>query len=309
MFCYKIYGLTIASEVELEEAVPLDLIDNAIDVTIKFGDITIDVQKQEDICYIKNDWYYYINKRERVFYSVLGFLFEICDGNTIIISSEKPIQDKVLLNTLLLGTALAVIFMQRNCIPVHGAAVVKNNTTSIISGFSGVGKSAILSVLIENGYKYLSDDVTIVSWKDGKAMVLPGYPQRKLTLDSAQELEIPMENVMIANEDYKDKLHIRNKAEWCDEEKELNNFIELLKVDALDDEFSFKSQVFTGHQSLKLVMRNLYRPKFHEQIGFTPLQMKQLFQMVSTICVKQAARKSVGYPIRECGNEIIKIIE
>ncbi len=310
MYFYNIYGLNIASEIEFYEALPLlnGLADE--DVIIKIGDINFDVKAEAKTVLIEDDWYFYVQSRNCVYYGVGGFLFLVQDAKNITVKLPKGEYKESLLRTFLLGTILAIVLMQREYLPIHGAAVVKNNIVSIISGFSGIGKSAILSALLERGYRYLSDDISIISYKNGAAVVLPAYPQRKLTLDSAQQLSFSSDNIFIATEDSKEKLHIRNTEEWCNVEMPLCNFIELSAEDRqCDSNFTAESYVLHGHDALKLFMRNLYREAFHRYIGFTPLQMKQMFQTVSTVKTIHLTRRATNYPIRDCASEIIKLIE
>jgi len=236
----------------------------------------------------------------------LGFDFEVSDGCRVKIDTHgKGIDDKNLI-TFILGSAFGVIGMQRGLVPIHGTAVASGDTSVIITGKAGAGKSAILSSLVMTGYKYLADDVSMVCSEGGIPYVIPSYPQRKITALTAAETGESLCGAALKVDDGRDKYAIKNVSEWLDKRLSLSCIVELLPVKR-DDEPVFTPEIkgITGHASLGLLLRNRYRSQIATSIGMPPELMKQVLEITSSIRTYQLIRPISGYPVKETASMII----
>lgn len=56
---------------------------------------------------------------------------------------------------------------------IHGGAVEKEGKVHVLPGFSGVGKSTLLSYLLTKGWNYFSDDIVLLNLRDKKVYPYP----------------------------------------------------------------------------------------------------------------------------------------
>jgi len=229
-----------------------------------------------------------------------GYDFEITNGDSIIVDTHDQDMGNPDLSTFILGSAFGVIGIQRGLIPIHGAAVVTEDASVIITGGIGSGKSAILSSLIIDGHKYMTDEISMVFTEEGNPFVIPSYPQRKVDAKTSVETGDLISDATLLFEDGKDKFAIRRAAEWHDETLPLTCIIEIIPVVRKDGAvFTPEIEEITGHESLKLVMRNQYRPRFVASIGTPPESMKRLLEITSSVKTFRLLRPAEGFPIKE----------
>jgi len=111
----------------------------------------------------------------------------------------------------------------------------------------------------------------------------------------------------LLTEDGRDKFTIRRAAEWKDETLPLSCIVEIVPV-TRKDEAAFSPEIveITGHASLKLVLRNQYRPRFVSTIGTPPGSMKRLLEITSSVKTYQLLRPVEGFPVTETARMIIE---
>jgi hypothetical protein len=83
-----------------------------------------------------------------------------------------------------LGTALGIIHYQRGDFPLHGAFVADENQAYGFCGASGEGKSTLALALARSGRAVLADDVAIVRFVDGQALVYAESTHLKVRQDA-----------------------------------------------------------------------------------------------------------------------------
>ncbi len=185
MFRYWGFGLNILSQLEFPELLPKEF--ETADVTIELGTIPLkldgddiaerpfsSVGEKEYILNIKNVCKYYA-----------GY------GTKIIAEPEYGIDEKSI-RLFLLGTIMAAILYQRGSLPLHAAAVIKNDKLIIFAGKSGAGKSTLTALLASKGYDIFTDDICVMhSGPAGKQGVYctASYPMIKLWDDAINHLE------------------------------------------------------------------------------------------------------------------------
>ena len=302
MFYYKIYGFIIASELEIPDAesVALGQTARTPDVTISLAPVSQDFFHDEEYVQITDAWGYYVKNPRHFYMRCCGYDFEITNGNSIIVDTHDQDAGNPDLSAFILGSAFGVIGMQRGLIPIHGAAVVTGDASVIITGGVGTGKSAVLSSLIMDGYQYLADDICMVFTDEGRPFVIPSYPQRKIDTKTAEETRVSVSGTTLLDESGKDKFAVRRAAEWLDEALPLSCIVEIDPVTRKDGAaFSPEVTKITGHASLRLVMRNQYRPRFVASIGTPPGSMKRLLEITSSIKTYRLLRPVEGFPINE----------
>lgn len=74
----------------------------------------------------------------------------------------------------LIDTAIRIKQIQKGYIPIHASCLSRNNQALLFPAYPNVGKTLSTLQLLEEGYKYISDDTTIVG-RDGIAY-LTSFP-------------------------------------------------------------------------------------------------------------------------------------
>jgi len=309
MFNYKLYGMTVMSSLELPDAEYAQLhaeVENA-DVTIMLCPVSQGFLEDEKLIRLNDEWYYLVSNPQLFYMRCYGFDFEISNGCLVSVDTHGQEAVNLKLITYVLGSAFGVIGMQRGLIPIHGTAVATGNNASIITGFAGSGKSAVLGSLIASGYKYLADDVSMVVVDEGIPYVLPSYPQRKIAASTAEETGENVTDAMPIIESGREKYAIRRTSEWLDKKLPLSSIVELIPVTRENEpDFTPEVQEVLGHASLGLVLRNQYRFNFTASIGTPPERMKRLLEITSYVKTFKLIRPVSGFPVNETARMIVE---
>ncbi len=109
--------------------------------------------------------------------------FRAINGNRISWYKNNSKAGEKDVRNFLLGSMFGAILIQRNLLVMHGNALEKNGKTIVCLGSSGSGKSTLAYALIQNGWKFISDDVVAI---DNNGYVLKGIPRLKLWEDSLE---------------------------------------------------------------------------------------------------------------------------
>jgi hypothetical protein len=124
------------------------------------------------------------------------FVFEFLDGTRFriedrgrLITASWPdpatFEDMV---TYFLGPILAFVVRMRGGLALHAGAIVLDGQVLLVTGVAGAGKSTTVAAMVARGASMLSEDVSVIAWRDGRPCVLPGYARVRLWDDSAAAL-------------------------------------------------------------------------------------------------------------------------
>ena len=187
--------------------------------------------------------------------------FLITEGKTIHID-PSPLAEQREIELFFLGSAMAVVLMQRGIIPFHGSAFEKDGKAIIISGTSGAGKSSLLRFFLNEGYKALTDDVCALSIEDDKVIITPSFPSSKIWEDVMDvfSLEKSAEKQLRPSIN---KYRIDFEEQLADYNLEVESIYILRSLNL--ESFSLKK--VQGFEKFKILKQNLYRPKFPEATG------------------------------------------
>ncbi len=170
--CYRAYGLTIASDIALLG--PRASGGTKIDVDIREGFVP------ERLEAIETETLHWAANADELLLDVprVG-RFHVRHGRTVRYSPRigAPAQ---MVQAFLLGSCLGAVLHQRGQQVLHGSVVARGDTAFAICGKSGAGKSTSAAWLLERGARMISDDLAVLATVD-PPLVLPGYPQAKLT--------------------------------------------------------------------------------------------------------------------------------
>lgn len=175
MYSYRAYGLGIHSEVPLFD-MPVQTV--VQDVTIVREKIDVNsVEVRAAFPYLKLD-------AQEAIFAVDGVgRFRVMDGRRIVVDPESDAGER-LVQSFLLGNALALLLYQRKRLLLHASVISINQKGVAFLGDSGAGKSSIAAAFLANGHKLLVDDLASIEVEAGEAWINPGFPSIKLGKDA-----------------------------------------------------------------------------------------------------------------------------
>ncbi len=274
---YRLFGLNVASEVPLPEALPA-LPGAGADVHVRLGKLPEDIRAATT----EKEWFG-VRERELWFRSPYAF-YHVQNGSSIVIEPFAGTTETEL-RLFLLGSAMGFLMIQKGWYPVHGGAVVLGGRAIILTGDTGAGKSTLTSAIVERGFPFLADDVSVLILQNGNPMVLPAYPQRKLCRDAALELGYSLQELVLISAE-RQKYAIQKPGGWCDEPMPLGCVVEIVP----GDEESPAATRVVGHESMGIFMKNLYRSFIYSYLGLRPACMKDLLNIIAATPIYRLSR-------------------
>lgn len=131
------------------------------------------------------------NERNWLRYSVRNVADYLVRGGNEVIIDTPHAEDTQDVALFLLGSVLGFLCHQRGLLPLHASCVSFGGQAILFAGPSGAGKSAIAALLLDQGARLLSDDVTVIDvHAAGGPVVLPTFPRQKLWRDTLDALGI-----------------------------------------------------------------------------------------------------------------------
>jgi len=179
-YFYRAYGLVIRSELRLPELDPAD--PGVADLIIRFAGTGREMPSGGAVFEFGRDTQY------MAWESVGAFL--IRGTSEIHIERAHGVGDR-LLALPLLGPVMAILLHLRGRLVLHASAVAIGNRSAIFLGDKRAGKSTTAAAMVAAGHRLLTDDVLAVDVpSSGTGAILPGFPQIKLSNDSAEAVTI-----------------------------------------------------------------------------------------------------------------------
>ena len=109
------------------------------------------------------------------------------EGAQILASPVQGLEDRVT-RLFTLGPAMAVLLHQRGLLVLHASSVAIGEAAVAFLGDSEWGKSTTAAALYLAGHRFVSDDITAVTFDEARPTVLPAFPQIKLWPESVRTL-------------------------------------------------------------------------------------------------------------------------
>ena len=113
--------------------------------------------------------------------------FIVRDGREVVISPYSGAAED-LIRAYLIGVVLALLLYQRGNLVLHASSVAMGGRAVAFMGASGVGKSSLAAALVMRGHKLLADDISAIDTRPDTPIVMPAFPQMKISLSVASLL-------------------------------------------------------------------------------------------------------------------------
>ena len=193
MFSYYAYGLGIHSEIAIPE-----FIAHAVE-----PDVTLTVDRNTPIAnhipktVIKQDWAMHVSREQGLVYVQDTGLYLIDNGNKIVFIPAPGVSQEMV-SFYAVGTVMSILLYQRQFLVLHGSVIDIKGEAVIFLGNSGDGKSTTAAALHTTGCKLVNDDVApITLGEDHRAFLQPGFPQIKMSPETAKALGYDFDSLAI----------------------------------------------------------------------------------------------------------------
>ncbi len=180
IYDYRLFGLSVRSEIALPELIPSECA--ATDVDVRLGEVPplkgpVEVLGMA-MAFSAGEVTFEVEKCAR---------FAVREGCEIVVSPLAG-ADEAGMRVFLLGSAFGALCHQRGLLPLHANAVEIDGRAFAFSGLSGAGKSTLAAHFQAAGRRLLCDDVCALSFDAaGRPLAWPGVPRLKLWEDAVRE--------------------------------------------------------------------------------------------------------------------------
>jgi hypothetical protein len=290
---YKAYGLKITSCIPCPELLAGN---GSPDVTIRYG------KTPRSLAGAQAKAGYYQATPEQLLLTIDGAArFLVSRGEEILIDRASDSND-VEVRLYLLGSALGALLHQRGLLPLHASAFEANGGCVAILGHTGLGKSTLAGVFRKRGYRIIADDVCVVSVNGIEVpLVLPGYPQLKLSTDAARKLgERPESMLKILSKPEKYGLGL--EGSFYQEPLSLHRLYVLSTPHA----HVFNLRQLKGMEKLTAIINNTYRVQFIEGLGRKESHFEQCVAVAKHVAVKRVTRPDEPFLLDELADLLEK---
>ena len=172
---YKVYGLSVRSELELPELHDDEQPGDA-DVDIRVG--TVPPADEDGLSLGPDGAVLRIN-------GIATYLMRA--GREIIVHSSPGASDRNV-RLYLLGSAMGILLHQKGLLPLHANAIEIDGRAVAFMGETGAGKSTLAAWLHDAGHRVIADDVCVlgIDGERERVGVHPGMPRIRLWKDALE---------------------------------------------------------------------------------------------------------------------------
>lgn len=278
---YHAFGLNLLSEIEMphwtEGKAPWD-------VTIQWGPVPAelsDAASLREVCWVRPD-ICLLN------YPDMGRL--LIESGARITAALAPGGALAGMSALIAGSGMTAVLYQRGQICMHASAVAKDGQAILFTGFSGAGKSTLASALLQRGYDFISDDVSVLQPRgDGAFEVLQSYPSVRLCQDSYRELSPSGHPHPI--EPLDDKHRVRPEVGRAPRRAVVTRICQLETRPVLVPQ----SEPVRGIECVQIIQRNLFRPRLAIAVGNPKRLLETSVALARQMDVRRIIRPPSGF--------------
>jgi hypothetical protein len=287
-YFYRIYGLNLASAIELPElpelpAPPETDATPGIAVTASWSSL------DETLVGMTADDSYLQVSGDQCQFNVNGIArYRIEQGQRILVD-PAPGAAPGDIRLFLLGSAFGALLHQRGCLPLHVSSVATPSGVWAFTGDSGAGKSTLAAALhFHFDWPLLSDDVGVIDSGDQNQQPLfhPGPPRLKLWQDAVAHFAInPSE--LTPDLTRCNKFHLSLARGFETGPKRLRALVVLER--ASEGEPTSLVEI-NGTAAFRAVAGTVYRPEMAQRVGDKNLFFSQCAALAGRITVYRYRR-------------------
>lgn len=277
-FQYDLFGLRVASQVELPELVSAAP-GPEVDVHIRLGLIpAMEGERHDGFAVTPEGALLNVPRAGR---------YLIRDGREIVLEPD-PTGAETNRRLYLLGSAFGVILHQRNLLPLHANSIEISGSAIAFLGHSGAGKSTMAAWFHDRGFNVLADDVCVVTTDgNGPPLAQPGIPRLRLWRDALEASGRTPEGYELSFDDM-DKYNVPTRP---GEAKRPLPLGAVYLLDSPNPEIRRTSfQRLTGVAALEALVSNTYRGAYVQMLGGTQRHLSACIAMARMVPVFAISR-------------------
>lgn len=297
MYYYKLYGMRICSDFKFVQLTGLSNEEKELASHILIKERMLPEKwKREQECYHK------IEKEKSVISN--SYCYLLIENGENIYYERKQKATPELLGAYILGWGISVLFYQRGQLAIHCSCVEKDGNALLISGNSGSGKSTITSGLLEKGYSFMADDMSVVKMdENGEVLATAAFPYQKLCRDVAETISIPMEEMIYIDEE-KDKFLVPYKGDFEDKPTP----IKAMFILTITEQDKITVQELAGAAKLQACMNSLFLAPLLGENLYAPENGMRVLKFASRIPVYKIERPMGRNSREEVLEAILKVL-
>jgi hypothetical protein len=166
---YSVFGLVIASEIELAELEPAGP-GSAPDAVVRRGPVALPDAPPG-----------YSASGDCTLLTIPRVGRYLISGGREVVVDPAPGASERNVRLFLLGSAFGALLHQRGLLPLHANAIEIDGRAFAFCGHSGAGKSTVAAWFHDRGHRILADDVCVIGFDaSGGAVAFPGIPRLRL---------------------------------------------------------------------------------------------------------------------------------
>lgn len=292
---YRLFGLTIASDIALPELFAGDASD-APDVRITRGPVTTPLPGAPSV------WGLSGTRDDAVLTVADTARYGVREGSRIVVDPAEGATPKAVL-LFLLGSAFGALLHQRGLLPLHANAIEIDGGAVAFTGRSGAGKSTLASAFLARGYSLLADDVCVVKFDDaGSPMAQPGLPRLRLWRDAAEASGRRVEELELAFEG-QDKFLVPIHDSQTRRPVPLRRLYLLGELSP--GERGPRIRRLIGSEAVAAVLANTYRGQYLSVLGGTERLLGDAMRLLQAVRVFEVQREW-GYDVLDAQIDAIE---
>jgi energy-coupling factor transporter ATP-binding protein EcfA2 len=248
MFTYQAFGFVLESDLQFSELEETSGI--AADIKIRKNEIEVPAE------WLNNKGLRTKASKSEILIGVSDLVnFRIIEGKQFYYHPLKAFHfGKARL--YILGIGFSAIIHQRGLLPLHASSLVKNGKALLICGESGAGKSTTAAALLQQGFRLLADDITVIRISGQNAFAYPGFPHMKLWPESAEMLGIENEQLIEFAPDIS-KRGMSVRETFQQHAVEISAIVFITK-----DGSELQFNLLSGAEKAKILINNTFRLRF-----------------------------------------------
>lgn len=304
MFYYLIYGLAVASDIEIEGAYRIEKTDQ-IQVQIRqeqFEETYLELSELEKsneqvgvLTHYEDNWACLRFKKHGVF---------MIENGTAIKYQLYDWHDNHFVSQIFLCYCMTVLLTQRKAMLIHGSAILYKGKTLIVSGDSGAGKSSLTNEIMSRGYMQMSDDIVAIGQDDKGMIAYPSFPVRKLCADFVEKHNMDKAELIPMPDVEREKYGLILKDEYHNHEALLGAMV-IIKVGDVDEPVL---EEITGSVKLKYLTENFFRQDVYEQVQLKPEEMLRAIKVAGAMPIYVLKRPKDKMTVKQQADLIEKNI-
>ena len=245
LFYYKLFGLSICSDISFEGINSLSSID--ADVFIRLKKIDCNLNEDEQVKFIFGD------DEQILIWSQVG-KFRVIGNDQIEVDPNPGISSEQLALPLF-GRVFATLLHARGNLVLHASSVSIGGKGIAFLGNKKAGKSTTAGVFVAAGYELVSDDIVCLNFDNtGNVVVQSAFAEIKLWEDAKRAIELDAVNVGNIFDTKKSKHWLRNGFN--------GNTANMKYLFLLERDQATKIEPFEFSQAFTILLRYTYLAEF-----------------------------------------------